>query len=93
MGEIRMRWWEEAGHEGEERDVAFVADVGGFFVVVNGGVAVGFVFGGPVQVVEIAEEGGVVGIEVRGVVVFVEDGGEGDESTLHHADPGDEIEV
>jgi len=65
--EARAVGREEAGEEGEDGDVALVADVDAFLVVIDGGVAVCFGFGGPVQVVDVFHDGGFVGAELRGV--------------------------
>lgn len=48
---------EQADEEGEQRNVALVADEAVFLKVVNGGVAVAPVLLGPVQVVQVVLDG------------------------------------
>ena len=67
---MRVIWWEEACHEGEDGNIAFVADVNAFFIVVDGGVTVGLVLSGPVQIIQIFENGGFVALKLGGIVFF-----------------------
>lgn len=55
--EMRVCGGDETGHEGEEGNVAFMADVDALFEFVDCGVAVGGVLGGPVQVFDVGADG------------------------------------
>lgn len=84
---------EETGHEREYANVAFVAYMRGFLIVVNGGVAVGVVFFGPVEVVDVATNGFGDFAVFGCVVVFAEVGCDALDVATHEAHPADQIEV
>lgn len=84
---------EEPRQEGEDGDVALVADVRALLVVVDGGVAVGLVRGAPVQVVDVAHDGPFLTRVLGCVVVFADEGGDPFDRACHHAHPADQVGV
>ena len=91
--EVGAVWGHEACEEGEDGDVALVADVNAFFVVVNGGVTVRLVFGAPVQIVDVADDGSFVALEFERVRGFVDCFGDSAHRPSHHAHPADQVRV